>query len=83
MKEFVRHRIQRLFVHARIGQRARLDNLRRGQVLHAITRVTIIRKMNQKGVSVEFGRSPHRRFRPDDLLNITKQGGPLTAFVSQ
>src|SRR5882724_4663019 len=60
VKEFMRDRIKRLFIGTGVTERARLNDLSRRQVLHAIARVSVVRKVKQKGVRIELGWSPHR-----------------------
>src|SRR6267378_8382268 len=52
-------------------------------MFHAITRMSIVGKVNEKSVGVEFGRSPHRRFGPYDLFNIANEVWPFAALLAQ
>src|SRR5206468_1196672 len=74
VKKLMRDSIQRLAIHARFAKRAGLNDLRGSQMLHAISRVIVGRKMKQEGVRVKLGRTPHRSFRAHDLFNVTDQG---------
>src|ERR1700682_2762425 len=51
-------------------------------MLHAVARMIISGKVNQKSVGVELWRPPHRRFGTHDLLNIAHECGPFIASVA-
>ena len=82
VKEFMRNCIERLFIRTRVAELARLNNFCRRQVLHAVARVSIVRKMNQKRVRIELGLSPHRRFRAHNFFDVAHQRGALATFAS-
>ena len=70
MKKLVGNRVERLFIHFRISQRAWHDDLGRHQVLHAVAGMTVGGEVNQESVRLELRRAPHRGFGPHDLFNI-------------
>src|SRR5882672_10610743 len=79
VKKFMRYGAERVLKCTGISERARLNDLRRRQMLHAVTRPIVRRKVNQKSVGIKLRRPPHRRFGADNLLHLSYERRSLAA----
>ena len=52
-------------------------------MFHAVARMAVVGKVNEKSVRVEFRWTPHCRFGPYDTLDVAHKFRSFTALVSQ
>src|SRR5688572_15210309 len=83
VKEFVRHSAECFVVNAGFSECSGLDDLRRGEMFHAVARVIVGGVVNQKGIFRKLRRPPHRHLRAHDLLDVAHERRALAAFWSK
>src|ERR1044072_8151248 len=77
------HCAERAFVRSGISERARLDDLGRGGMLHAVAGMIVGGKVNEKRVLLKLRRAPHRYLRAHDLLDVLHKRGPFATFRTE
>ena len=78
----MRGRREQIFIRARLAQSAPLNDLRRGQMLHAVA--AIIRAgVDQKRVIGKLRRAPHPRLCADDLFEVAHKLFTSARFAAE
>src|SRR5215216_8118080 len=80
MKELMRYSAQRAFINTWFSKRARLDDLSRRQMFHAVAGMILGGKVQQERVLFKLRRTPHGHFRAHDLLDISHERRSLSSF---
>src|SRR6266850_4798200 len=52
-------------------------------MFHAVARMIVGSKVDQKGVGLKIRRSPHCGFSSDNFLNATDQSRPFATFIAK
>ena len=83
VEKLVGHGIKRVSKNSLFAQRSWFDNLRRGQMLHAIARGVIGGEVDQEGVRIKFRRTPHGSLGSHDLFDVANERRPLSTFIAK